>query len=157
MTRARFARPVLLAALGLPALFVVGCADTTRRTGAESPTPVAQEAANDIVLTGSRVTTPNEPAPPPPPPPAPAPIMMSSAYRVNAPFAPHLPPRPMTGRDRFTPIKQNAFQRVAEAPVSTFSLDVDTASYAFVRASLNRGTLPPRDAVRTEELGNYIP
>lgn len=157
MTRARFARPVLLAALGLPALFVVGCADTTRRTGAESPTPVAQEAANDIVLTGSRVTTPNEPAPPPPPPPAPAPIMMSSAYRVNAPFAPHLPPRPMTGRDRFTPIKQNAFQRVAEAPVSTFSLDVDTASYAFVRASLNRGTLPPRDAVRTEELVNYFP
>jgi Ca-activated chloride channel family protein len=159
MTRARFARPVLLAALGLPALFVVGCADTTQRTGAETPVPVAQQAANDIVLTGSRATAPNEPAPPPPPPPppAPAPIMMSSAYRVNAPFAPHLPPRPMTGRDRFTPIKQNAFQRVAEAPVSTFSLDVDTASYAFVRASLNRGTLPPRDAVRTEELVNYFP
>ena len=57
MTRARFARrPVLLAALGLPALFVVGCADTTRRTGAETPAPVAQEAANDIVLTGSRAT-----------------------------------------------------------------------------------------------------
>ncbi|MEE8611318.1 MAG: VWA domain-containing protein [Sphingomonas aquatilis] len=159
MTRARFARPVLLAALGLPALFVVGCADTTRRTGAETPAPVAQEAANDIVLTGSRVTAPNEPAPPPPPPPppVPAPVMMMSAQRIGMPLPPHAPPFPMTGRDRFTPIKQNAFQRVAEAPVSTFSLDVDTASYAFVRASLNRGTLPPRDAVRTEELVNYFP
>lgn len=160
MTRARFARrPVLLAALSLPALFVVGCADTTRRTGAETPAPVAQEAANDIVLTGSRVTAPNEPAPPPPPPPppVPAPVMMMSAQRIGMPLPSHAPPFSMTGRDRFTPIKQNAFQRVAEAPVSTFSLDVDTASYAFVRASLNRGTLPPRDAVRTEELVNYFP
>ncbi|WP_294282565.1 VWA domain-containing protein [uncultured Sphingomonas sp.] len=159
MTRARFARPVLLAALGLPALFVVGCADTTQRTGAETPVPVTQEAANDIVLTGSRATAPNEPAPPPPPPPPPmpAPVMMMSAQRIGMPLVPHAPPFSMTGRDRFTPIKQNAFQRVAEAPVSTFSLDVDTASYAFVRASLNRGTLPPRDAVRTEELVNYFP
>ena len=160
MTRARFApRPLLLAALGLPALFVVGCADTTQRTGAETPAFVAQEAVNDIVLTGSRIIAPSEPAPPPPPPPppVPAPVMMMSAQRIGMPVPPHAPPFSMTGRDRFTPIKQNAFQRVAEAPVSTFSLDVDTASYAFVRASLNRGTLPPRDAVRTEELVNYFP
>ena len=41
--------------------------------------------------------------------------------------------------------------------MQTFSLDVDTASYTFVRASLNRNVLPPPAAVRTEELVNYFP
>src|SRR5690606_18878952 len=45
----------------------------------------------------------------------------------------------------------------SEEPVSTFSIDVDTASYAFVRASLNRNVLPQPDAVRTEEMLNYFP
>ena len=49
------------------------------------------------------------------------------------------------------------FKVVREAPVSTFSLDVDTASYSFMRASLNRNVLPPPAAVRTEELINYFP
>lgn len=48
------------------------------------------------------------------------------------------------------------WQRVAEAPVSTFSADVDTGSYANVRRFINRGQLPPRDAVRVEELVNYF-
>ena len=48
------------------------------------------------------------------------------------------------------------WQRVAEAPVSTFSASVDTASYANVRRFINRGGLPPRDAVRVEELVNYF-
>lgn len=56
MTRARFTRrPALLAALGLPALLVAGCADTAQRTGTETPVPVAQQAANDVTVTGSRV------------------------------------------------------------------------------------------------------
>jgi Ca-activated chloride channel family protein len=46
---------------------------------------------------------------------------------------------------------------VSEEPVSTFSIDVDTASYAFVRASLNRNVLPQPNAVRTEEMINYFP
>ena len=45
----------------------------------------------------------------------------------------------------------------AEEPVSTFSIDVDTASYAFVRAALNDSTLPQKDAVRVEEMINYFP
>ena len=44
-----------------------------------------------------------------------------------------------------------------EAPVSTFSIDVDTASYSFVRASLNQNVLPQPAAVRTEEMVNYFP
>ncbi|MEC7258211.1 MAG: VWA domain-containing protein, partial [Pseudomonadota bacterium] len=46
---------------------------------------------------------------------------------------------------------------VADDPVSTFSIDVDTFSYAVVRNSLNAGQLPPRDAVRIEEMINYFP
>jgi Ca-activated chloride channel family protein len=40
--------------------------------------------------------------------------------------------------------------------VSTFSVDVDTASYAFMRASLNNGALPPKDSIRVEEWINYF-
>ena len=61
------------------------------------------------------------------------------------------------GRDRFAASDPNPVKVVAEDPVSTFSIDVDTASYAFVRASLNRNVLPPPDAVRIEELVNYFP
>jgi Ca-activated chloride channel homolog len=45
----------------------------------------------------------------------------------------------------------------AEEPVSTFSIDVDTASYAVVRSTLNAGVLPPPDQVRVEEMVNYFP
>jgi len=66
-------------------------------------------------------------------------------------------PYQVEGRDKFTSVEQNPFRVVNEDPVSTFSIDVDTASYSFVRASLNRNVLPQPDAVRTEELVNYFP
>jgi Ca-activated chloride channel family protein len=61
------------------------------------------------------------------------------------------------GRDRFANAPENAFKVARDAPVSTFSIDVDTASYGFVRAQLNRNVLPPAASVRTEELINYFP
>ncbi len=64
---------------------------------------------------------------------------------------------PQVGRDRFTSNPDNPFRVAAEEPVSTFSIDVDTASYAFVRASLNQNVLPQKAAVRTEEMINYFP
>lgn len=51
----------------------------------------------------------------------------------------------------------NAIRTVKRQPLSTFSIDVDTASYSNVRRFLNEGSLPPRDAVRIEELINYFP
>jgi Ca-activated chloride channel family protein len=54
-------------------------------------------------------------------------------------------------------IDENPFRPVSVAPLSTFSVDVDRASYANVRRFLNQGTLPPKDAVRIEELVNYFP
>ncbi|HKO56025.1 MAG TPA: VWA domain-containing protein [Thermoanaerobaculia bacterium] len=54
---------------------------------------------------------------------------------------------------RFT---ENPFLRAVDDPLSTFSIDVDRASYANVRRFLNGGTAPPRDAVRIEEMINYF-
>ncbi|TWT80109.1 von Willebrand factor [Planctomycetes bacterium CA13] len=59
--------------------------------------------------------------------------------------------------DRFDVIEDNAFKRVSEHPMSTFSIDVDTASYSKVRDYLIRAnSLPRPDAVRIEELVNYF-
>ncbi|HTX73588.1 MAG TPA: VWA domain-containing protein, partial [Rectinemataceae bacterium] len=58
------------------------------------------------------------------------------------------------GYDR---IRENSFASVAQEPLSTFSIDVDTASYANVRRFIGSGSLPPPDAVRIEELVNYFP
>ena len=64
---------------------------------------------------------------------------------------------PGQGRDRFSRFDANPVKATAEEPVSTFSIDVDTASYSFMRAALQNGVLPRQDAVRTEELVNYFP
>ena len=53
-------------------------------------------------------------------------------------------------------IQENGFKSVADAPLSTFSIDVDPASYSNMRRFINRGELPPADAIRTEELVNYF-
>ncbi len=54
------------------------------------------------------------------------------------------------------PLVENPLRSPLEAPLSTFALDVDTASYAIVRRHLNAGRLPPPDAVRLEEMVNYF-
>ncbi len=134
----------------LAASSLAGCADGGARATAGAdiapPALVAAPTATEIVVTGTRVM---HGFAPPPPPPAPAPMMLM-AQRTVAPYRD-------VGRDRFTATQQNPFKHVAEDPVSTFSLDVDTASYAFVRASLDRNVLPQPDAVRTEEMINYFP
>lgn len=60
-------------------------------------------------------------------------------------------------RNRFENISENAFKRVSDSPLSTFSVDVDTASYSKVREYLlSQRRRPPVDAVRVEELVNYF-
>ena len=66
-------------------------------------------------------------------------------------------PQEQAGRDVFAGQEDSPFKVVAQAPVSTFSLDVDTASYSFARASLARNVLPQRASVRVEEMVNYFP
>ncbi|RWN11362.1 MAG: VWA domain-containing protein [Mesorhizobium sp.] len=70
--------------------------------------------------------------------------------------ADQMQPQP-ENRDRIEDFKTNPVHAALEDPVSTFSIDVDTASYSFVRGSLKQGTLPQADTVRVEEMINYFP
>ena len=60
-------------------------------------------------------------------------------------------------REQYQTLADNPIHSVAEAPVSTFSADVDTGAYANVRRLLNQGRVPPEGAVRLEEMVNYFP
>ena len=108
------------------------------------------------------------PAKPVPATVAPAPAAPPVAYRSSPapqgvvgniamqPPAEPLPVADPTAGENYAEIVANPVHRVSESPVSTFSIDVDTGSYANVRRMLNGGYKPPRDAVRAEEFINYF-
>ena len=131
-----------LAAIGLIGL--VAC-----QSGEKTSSPLKEEAPRADIA-----------APPPPPP-------MISAYAGRragrsrlAMMARPAAPRPYwqpSNTSKFPDAKPNAVKVTATDPVSTFSIDVDTASYGVVRDALNNGALPPPDAVRVEEMVNYFP
>lgn len=121
---------------------------------------------NEVVVTGSKRNETRDRAaeqspPAPPPPPAyvmAAPMQGGVTGRMMAVPSP-MPPQPRPGdidREKYDNTPINPVKLVSEEPVSTFSIDVDTAAYANVRRFLNRGVLPPKDAVRVEELVNYF-
>jgi Ca-activated chloride channel family protein len=66
-------------------------------------------------------------------------------------------PRDSGNTESYDHLDENPFRSPKIAPLSTFSVDVDRASYGNVRRFLTQGTLPPKDAVRIEELVNYFP
>jgi Ca-activated chloride channel family protein len=84
------------------------------------------------------------------------------AYRmgvgISAPPEPYLPGRynPDFNTEGYDHLDENPFRRVSADPLSTFSIDVDTASYANMRRFLNTGSMPPTGAIRIEELINYF-
>jgi len=104
-------------------------------------------------------------APPPPSPPAPA-ATLDAVEVTGSRLAYSQPARmqaPQSGAwqqpantERYAAITDNPVRRASEEPVSTFSVDVDTGSYANVRRMLNEGVRPPADAVRAEEFINYF-
>lgn len=63
---------------------------------------------------------------------------------------------PQFNTEQYSRIYENEFLEVAQNPLSTFSIDVDTASYSNVRRFLNNNQMPPQDAVRIEEMINYF-
>ena len=83
--------------------------------------------------------------------------------RIGGVPAPSFMPRPddrviaPQDRDRFVGKDQNGVKVAAADPVSTFSIDADTASYSWIRRSLLAGRMPAPDSVRVEELINYFP
>ncbi len=85
-----------------------------------------------------------------------------AAQAAAAMIAPAPPPPPHGGywqpsnTEKYAEREDNPVQRTSEQPVSTFSIDVDTGSYANVRRMLRNGVRPPADAVRAEEFINYF-
>ena len=99
-------------------------------------------------------------------PPPPSPLGAAAPARLERKLAPapmsttaafDAAPQQAPSRDRFEQADPNGVKVTAEAPVSAFSIDADTASYAWVRRSLSQGALPAPDSVRVEELINYFP
>lgn len=133
-----------------------------------APAPAAEPPLAEAQADAA-VASPALSAPPPAVAPAAAPARPMAAGKaahemtrravmpslMAAPMPMPVPDQP--SNERYGQISDNPIQRVAEAPVSTFSVDVDTGSYSNVRRLLNGGALPPADAVRVEELINYFP
>ena len=107
--------------------------------------PHGQTTLDGVVVTGSRVQRSEA-------------VAGVSAYApppLSRPLPPGVPPRP-ADTERYPDATPNPVKRVADEPVSTFSIDVDTAAYANVRRFVDEGRRPPVDAVRIEELVNYF-
>ncbi|MGY3088538.1 Ca-activated chloride channel family protein [Hymenobacter sp. UYAg731] len=82
---------------------------------------------------------------------------LADSEMAPAQSMPVMPAREEAGAsDTYAHVTENAFFSAKKDPLSTFSLDVDNASYSNVRRFLNEGQLPPRDAVRVEEMMNYF-
>lgn len=81
-----------------------------------------------------------------------APAPLADDLRIAPPII-----APEGSTEDFANAPENPLKVTTEDPVSTFSIDVDTAAYAVVRSSLMAGVLPPREAVRVEEIVNYFP
>ena len=89
--------------------------------------------------------------------PIPAEAPAAVAYSPAAAYDARETAPPVTDTERYQKQPDQPVKAVAQEPVSTFSIDVDTGSYANVRRFLNNGRLPPKDAVRIEEIVNYFP
>jgi Ca-activated chloride channel homolog len=87
---------------------------------------------------------------------SPVPLQAQRALNSSDAQAHIRPASEPTDFERYGDIADNPVKRVTEDPVSTFSIDVDTGAYANVRRFLNDGRLPPRNAVRIEEMINYF-
>ncbi len=109
------------------AVFLAGCESPTEETTASTSTPSSSAAGLYVDL------------------------------RAGGPDLPGLrPPSEPLDRERYQHLEENPVKLVAEAPVSTFGVDVDTGSYSNVRRFLDAGQMPPGNAVRIEELVNYF-
>lgn len=149
------------------ALILSGCASTTQTAGKSDDVVVTGTRASDAVPAPDAaapppqiMAPPPQVAPPPPPPPvsyaaAPSVIGQDSRAKTRAPGG-YYPGITQADRERYAAEDVAGIKAVSQEPVSTFSVDVDTGSYANVRRFLNQGGLPPAAAVRSEEMVNYF-
>ncbi len=82
---------------------------------------------------------------------------VNSSMAASRPLAMIIPAEPRVDREKYQAFAENNVKAVRETPVSTFSIDVDTAAYSNIRRMLlKEGRLPPKDAVKLEEMINYF-
>jgi len=149
-----------LAVLTCSTLLVIACARTAPKEedqAAAEPPPAAVEALADSARVARRAKLANAPA---------EQRLRENSQAAGAAIAPPLASPDPLGAARYAPMIQDrenyahvedgSVLRVAEHPVSTFSIDVDTGSYSNVRRFLKDGVLPRQDAVRVEEMINYF-
>ncbi len=115
-----------------------------------APAPIAPEPMLESEAAPSMMRMPSAV----PPPPA-APMTLSQDSAMSPAYIGTSATEP--SGDTFESFDEQRLKIAAEDPVSTFSLDVDTASYSYVRRQLEDGFVPEPDAVRIEELINYFP
>jgi len=135
-----------------------------------------QQGESEVASAGDEVrgTLADAALPSPPPPPAPSspasqapspsqqtmmitgPRMASRVAAESMAYAPPVRVAVDPGRERYDGEEVSPVKLVSAEPVSTFSVDVDTGAYANTRRFLNQGAMPPRAAVRTEEMINYF-
>ncbi|PKP74456.1 MAG: VWA domain-containing protein [Alphaproteobacteria bacterium HGW-Alphaproteobacteria-6] len=84
-------------------------------------------------------------------------IIAASPPPLARPEADGFAASPLPDSEAYASADPNPVRITADDPVSTFSIDTDTASWPVIRSSLSAGTLPPREAVRIEEMVNYFP
>ncbi|HYC75293.1 MAG TPA: VWA domain-containing protein [Brevundimonas sp.] len=109
------------------------------RPPTNAPTPSIQVQREDLLSTGQATTA----------------DYLATAPAMSNPLVPGHP-RVAPDTERYPDARPNPVKRVADEPVSTFSIDVDTASYSNVRRFIEEGRSPPADAVRVEEMINFF-
>ena len=139
MSHARLVlRPVVCSVAVAALVSLVGCGLSSSGEAAKPPMPTATARHAEGALS-KQAAMPVLMA---------APMPMHDAVALAHRAAP---------QERYQNLPDNPVYSVAQTPVSTFSADVDTGSYANVRRFLNQGRLPPDGAVRLEEMLNYFP
>ena len=124
------------------ALMVVACGDPSHRHNSGEKVSVVNSTPDEVIEEDVEITS-NEAA------------LMEPSANATSKMILSSPPQ-QRNAETYKEIKENSFVAVAQQPVTTFSADVDRAAYANVRRIIGYGQIPPKDAVRIEEMVNYF-
>ncbi|ATA82962.1 hypothetical protein CGC53_09170 [Capnocytophaga leadbetteri] len=126
------------------ALMVAACGDPSHRHNSGEKVSVINSTPDEVIEEDVEITS-NEAA-----------LMEPSANATSKMILSSPPPPQQRNAETYKEIKENSFVAVAQQPVTTFSADIDRAAYANVRRIIGYGQIPPKDAVRIEEMVNYF-
>ena len=124
------------------ALMVAACGDPSRRHSSGEKVTVINSEPDEVMEEEVEITS-DEAA------------LMEPSANATSKMILSSPPQ-QRNAETYKEIKENSFVAVAQQPVTTFSADVDRAAYANVRRIIGYGQIPPKDAVRIEEMVNYF-